>query len=165
MFNATPDEQTQTVPALAGEPHELHPVQTGGADDDVKTATSDEATGTFTVPARTVAVFVGTSDPRFVSPDMRWSYADLSAASVTEGYRGCTDGDLILMQDPPERSAHSPARSRLRNVCISAAITSSAALALPLTLPLNRRQTRCYGFARVARICTVWPAHAPTEGH
>ncbi len=60
VFNASPDEQTQTVPALAGEPYDLHPVQAGGGDDVVKTATYDEATGTFTVPARTVAVFVGT---------------------------------------------------------------------------------------------------------
>ena len=60
MFNASPDEQTQTVPALAGEPYDLHPVQAGGGDDVVKTATYDEATGAFTVPARTVAVFVGT---------------------------------------------------------------------------------------------------------
>jgi hypothetical protein len=37
-------------------------------------------------------------------------------------------------------------------------------LSLPLTLPLNRRETRCYGFTRVGRICTVWPAHASTEG-
>jgi hypothetical protein len=36
---------------------------------------------------------------------------------------------------------------------------------LPLTLPLNRPQTRWHGFARVARICTVWPAHASTEIH
>jgi pullulanase-type alpha-1,6-glucosidase len=60
VFNARPDTQTQTVPALAGEPFALHPVQSGGADDVVKTATYDEATGAFTVPARTVAVFVGT---------------------------------------------------------------------------------------------------------
>jgi hypothetical protein len=38
-------------------------------------------------------------------------------------------------------------------------------LSLPLTLPLNRRETHCYGFTRVGRICTVWPAHASTEGH
>jgi hypothetical protein len=58
VFNARPDAQTQTVPALAGESYALHPVQAGGADAVVKTATYDPATGTFTVPARTVAVFV-----------------------------------------------------------------------------------------------------------
>jgi pullulanase-type alpha-1,6-glucosidase len=58
VFNASPDAQTQSVPALAGESYALHPVQAGGADAVVKTATYDPATGTFTVPARTVAVFV-----------------------------------------------------------------------------------------------------------
>jgi hypothetical protein len=58
VFNATPDEQVQTVPDLAGEAYTLHPVQAGGADPVVRTAGYDAATGAFTVPARTVAVFV-----------------------------------------------------------------------------------------------------------
>ena len=57
VFNATPDTQTQTVPSLAGEAYALHPVQAGGSDAVVKTATYNPATGAFTVPARTVAVF------------------------------------------------------------------------------------------------------------
>ncbi|CAL9398508.1 Glycogen debranching enzyme [Streptomyces sp. enrichment culture] len=57
VFNATPERQKQTVPALAGKGHALHPVQAGGADATVKTAAYDTASGTFTVPARTVAVF------------------------------------------------------------------------------------------------------------
>ena len=52
MFNATPDTQTQTVPALAGEAYALHPVQAGGSDAIVKTATYNPATGAFTVPAQ-----------------------------------------------------------------------------------------------------------------
>ena len=47
----------RSVPALAGAAFELHPVQAAGADAVVKTATYDQATGAFTVPARTVAVF------------------------------------------------------------------------------------------------------------
>lgn len=35
----------------------LHPVQAAGTDPVLKTAAHDAATGTFTVPARTVAVF------------------------------------------------------------------------------------------------------------
>lgn len=57
VFNATPERQKQTVPALAGKGHALHPVQAGGADATVRTAAYDTASGTFTVPARTVAVF------------------------------------------------------------------------------------------------------------
>ncbi|MFF7636413.1 pullulanase-type alpha-1,6-glucosidase [Kitasatospora sp. NPDC008050] len=58
VFNATPTAQRQTLPTLAGTAQQLHPAQAGGADPVVKTSAFDAATGTFTVPARTVAVFV-----------------------------------------------------------------------------------------------------------
>jgi len=58
VFNATPAATTQTVPGLAGRAYALHPVQAGGGDPVVKASSSDPATGAFTVPARTVAVFV-----------------------------------------------------------------------------------------------------------
>ncbi|GAT64506.1 sulfonate ABC transporter ATP-binding protein [Planomonospora sphaerica] len=58
VFNATPQEQPQTVAALKGGQVTLHPVQSSGDDDVVKRSGFDPATGTLTVPARTVAVFV-----------------------------------------------------------------------------------------------------------
>ncbi|MGK4583650.1 pullulanase-type alpha-1,6-glucosidase [Kitasatospora sp. HPMI-4] len=58
VFNATPTDQKQTVAALAGTGQRLHPVQAAGADPVVKRSAFSTATGTFTVPARTVAVFV-----------------------------------------------------------------------------------------------------------
>jgi pullulanase-type alpha-1,6-glucosidase len=58
VFNATPAAATQTVPALRGADIALHPVLRGSADPLVRQARFDGATGTFTVPARTVAVFV-----------------------------------------------------------------------------------------------------------
>jgi len=58
VFNATPSAQTQLVPSLAGASYALHPVQAAGADPVVKASTYDPATGAFTVPARTVAIFV-----------------------------------------------------------------------------------------------------------
>ncbi|MFD7831519.1 pullulanase-type alpha-1,6-glucosidase [Kitasatospora sp. NPDC059803] len=58
VFNATPTAQAQTVAALKGTGQALHPVQAGGADAVVKQSGFDAATGTFTVPGRTVAVFV-----------------------------------------------------------------------------------------------------------
>ncbi len=58
VFNATPDAVTQVVPGMAGRSAELSPVQTGGVDAVVKGATWDGTSGTATVPARTVAVFV-----------------------------------------------------------------------------------------------------------
>ncbi|MET9800714.1 pullulanase-type alpha-1,6-glucosidase [Streptomyces sp. NPDC006368] len=57
VFNATPQKRTQTVSSLGGEGYALHPVQARGTDATVKTASYDAASGTFTVPARTVAVF------------------------------------------------------------------------------------------------------------
>jgi hypothetical protein len=55
IFNATPDEVAQDVEAASGD-FVLHPVQASGADPVVKTATVEGTS--FTVPARTVAVFV-----------------------------------------------------------------------------------------------------------
>jgi pullulanase-type alpha-1,6-glucosidase len=57
VFNATPQQQSQRLPTLAGTRCTLHPIQAAGADPVVKTASYAPETGTFTVPARTVAVF------------------------------------------------------------------------------------------------------------
>ncbi|GAB7033929.1 pullulanase-type alpha-1,6-glucosidase [Streptomyces sp. NPDC021749] len=57
VFNATPQQQHQTVAALAGHPYALHPVQAHGTDLTTATASYTGATGTFTVPPYTVAVF------------------------------------------------------------------------------------------------------------
>ena len=57
VFNATPERQEQRVAALAGTGHRLHPVQSAGGDAVVKTSSYEKDTGTFAVPARTVAVF------------------------------------------------------------------------------------------------------------
>jgi hypothetical protein len=46
------------VAALAGTAEHLHPVQAAGSDPVVRQAAFDPATGTFSIPARTVAVFV-----------------------------------------------------------------------------------------------------------
>ncbi|MFI1936611.1 pullulanase-type alpha-1,6-glucosidase [Streptomyces purpureus] len=57
VFNATPERHTQRIADLAGAPYALHPVQASGADTTVKSASYEATSGTFTVPARTVAVF------------------------------------------------------------------------------------------------------------
>ena len=56
VFNASDEATSQSVPTLAGSSYRLHPVQAAGADRVVKLSTY--AAGTFTVPARTVAVFL-----------------------------------------------------------------------------------------------------------
>ncbi|MEV6290986.1 pullulanase-type alpha-1,6-glucosidase [Streptomyces sp. NPDC051896] len=57
VFNATPERQEQKIDGLAGTSYRLHPVQASGADPVVKTSSYAASSGTFSVPARTVAVF------------------------------------------------------------------------------------------------------------
>jgi hypothetical protein len=58
VFNATPGTQTSRIAELAGANVALHPVLRDSADPALAQATFDRAQGTFTVPGRTVAVFV-----------------------------------------------------------------------------------------------------------
>ncbi|MFE6365830.1 pullulanase-type alpha-1,6-glucosidase [Streptomyces sp. NPDC057806] len=58
VYNATAATQHQTVTSLAGSRQSLHPVQARGSDDTVRQSAFESRTGTFTVPAHTVAVFV-----------------------------------------------------------------------------------------------------------
>jgi pullulanase-type alpha-1,6-glucosidase len=57
VFNASPDDTTQAVASLAGRRYRLHRVQAHGGDPVVRRSSYAAATGAFTVPARTVAVF------------------------------------------------------------------------------------------------------------
>ncbi|MFJ8582980.1 pullulanase-type alpha-1,6-glucosidase [Micromonospora sp. NPDC093277] len=59
VFNATAQAATQRVTGLRGADVSLHPVLRTSADPVLRTASFDPGTGTFTVPARSVAVFVG----------------------------------------------------------------------------------------------------------
>ncbi|WP_198586911.1 pullulanase-type alpha-1,6-glucosidase [Glycomyces xiaoerkulensis] len=58
VFNATPDAVDRTVADQAGSGAGLHPVLRESADEVLVEASFDDATGTFTVPGRSVAVFV-----------------------------------------------------------------------------------------------------------
>jgi len=58
VFNATPEAVTVTVDELAGDTYALSPVLARGSDQVVRGTTWDKATGTITVPARTVTVVV-----------------------------------------------------------------------------------------------------------
>ncbi|MFG2901407.1 pullulanase-type alpha-1,6-glucosidase [Streptomyces zaomyceticus] len=57
VLNASPERTAQKVAEVAGSPYRLHPVQASGSDAIVKSASYEAGSGTFTVPARTVAVF------------------------------------------------------------------------------------------------------------
>ena len=57
VFNASPRAREQRIDALAGTGYRLHPAQASGADPVVRSSSYQRASGTFTVPGRTVAVF------------------------------------------------------------------------------------------------------------
>lgn len=64
VFNATPEEVTVTVDELAGDTYVLSPVLARGSDPVVRGTTWDTATGTITVPARTVTVVIDDQRPK-----------------------------------------------------------------------------------------------------
>ena len=57
VFNASDDDVQQVVPVAKGAAYTLSRVQARGSDPVVKKSTFTRASGTFNVPARTVAVF------------------------------------------------------------------------------------------------------------
>jgi pullulanase len=63
VLNATVGAQILAEPSLAGRPLVLHPLQAASTDAVVRTARFDRAAGSFTVPARTAAVFVAMRPP------------------------------------------------------------------------------------------------------
>ncbi|MGW9629467.1 pullulanase-type alpha-1,6-glucosidase [Agromyces sp. NPDC055520] len=67
VFNASPVPVTETVDGLAGREFALAEAQANGSDAVVKTTTWDAATGTVTVPARSVAVLVDEQAPPAVA--------------------------------------------------------------------------------------------------
>lgn len=56
VFNASPRPITEKIEGMEGKAYELSEVQAKGSDDVVKATAWDRATGTVTIPARTVAV-------------------------------------------------------------------------------------------------------------
>jgi pullulanase/glycogen debranching enzyme len=58
VFNATPWTLGQMVDSLRGSPATRHPIQAASVDPVAREAAFDQASGTFTVPGRTVAVYV-----------------------------------------------------------------------------------------------------------
>ncbi|MDH5519536.1 MAG: pullulanase-type alpha-1,6-glucosidase, partial [Acidimicrobiia bacterium] len=58
LFNPTTAPVEHTIADTVGSRAMLHPVLASSVDDVVRTASFDDASGTFTVPARTAAVFV-----------------------------------------------------------------------------------------------------------
>ncbi len=67
VFNASPSAVTEQVDGLEGRSFELAEAQATGSDEVVKTTAWDAASGTITVPARSVAVLVDEQPPPTVA--------------------------------------------------------------------------------------------------
>jgi pullulanase-type alpha-1,6-glucosidase len=92
LFNASDEPVTFPIAAAAGREFELHPVQQGSADPVVATASFNEATGAFTVPARTTAVFVTDITPPEVDAEARFFRGNARVGWYVIDYT-CRDAD------------------------------------------------------------------------
>jgi pullulanase-type alpha-1,6-glucosidase len=88
LINANDEAQAITLPGLAGMDLLPHEVQVLSVDDVVKTASFDAATGTFTVPGRTPAVFVAEVSPQEHLDDLIDHIEDLVDAGSLNGGQG-----------------------------------------------------------------------------
>lgn len=97
VFNATDEPQTHVMPASADREWELHPVQQGSSDSVVVTSSHDQATGTFSVPARTTAVFVTDITPPEVDASLDFVRGGKKSAWFQVGY-SCTDASAVTVE-------------------------------------------------------------------
>jgi pullulanase-type alpha-1,6-glucosidase len=130
VFNPTDEAIDLPVAALAGSELALHPVLVDSVDSIVTTSTFDPSTGTFSIPARTAAVFVE------IGPDVTPPEATAALTPILVGYQtgwfqvgaACTDnrgvvttdaslngfavddGDLALLITVKRGSSHVPTR-------------------------------------------------------
>ncbi len=126
LFNPTDEPIVLTVTELIGADYELHPVLVGSADPVVTAASFDSASGTFTVPARTTAVFVDPVDDA-IPPvagatltarqvNLKTGVFEVGVSCVDDGEGVETtatlngvpidDGDLVRLITQPGRSRH-----------------------------------------------------------
>jgi len=92
LFNASDEPVTLPLAAAAGREFELHPVQQSSADSVVASASFDEASGAFTVPARTTAVFVTDITPPEVDAEAIFFQGNSRVGWYVIDY-SCSDAD------------------------------------------------------------------------
>ncbi len=83
LFNASDEPQVFAAAAYSGHDLALHPVQAASADPVVRTASFDRATGAFSVPARTTAVFATIAAGFQVAPSTLLLAEPAGSATVT----------------------------------------------------------------------------------
>jgi len=90
LFNPTDDATDFAVAELTGLPLRLHGVLAGSVDPIVATSSFDPATGTFSIPARTAAVFVSDETAPDVTASLDFVRGGEDAAWFRVGY-SCSD--------------------------------------------------------------------------
>jgi pullulanase-type alpha-1,6-glucosidase len=130
LFNASDEPQSVTLTDFAGLAFDLHPILAESADTVVRAAAYDKASGTFTVPARTTAVFTGDVTPPVVNveisfdhggPDVAWfvvSFSCSDADPVTTTVADINgvpvvDGQMVRLIHHPNRTDSVQKKSRL----------------------------------------------------
>jgi pullulanase-type alpha-1,6-glucosidase len=151
LINANDESQTFSDPAFVGMALALHPVQADGADDVVKSASFDPATGSFTLPGRTAAVF---TDPQLLegvviqsastNPVVPGTFVDV-AVSVTNNTSDAIADFLALAPIDPDTVyvAGSASGGALPlNAAQAAQVASDQGLALPDSLATQQAAGR-----------------------
>ncbi|MEA2023050.1 MAG: pullulanase-type alpha-1,6-glucosidase [Actinomycetota bacterium] len=121
LFNASDEEQTFTLSELAGRFFSPHPVLANSADAVVQTAAYDKATGTFTIPARTTAVFVDDAippevgagtEPQRGGPEVAWFTVHFSCTDADPDTTTVADINGVPVEDGQDvRLIHHPSRT------------------------------------------------------
>jgi pullulanase-type alpha-1,6-glucosidase len=115
LFNARTTEESFAVPALAGTPFGLHPVQAASSDPVVRLSGYDPVSGTFTVPARTTAVFVAERPVAEQLDLLLRDVAELVADGALNGGQGnALSAKLEAALQQVERGNLTPARGQLQ---------------------------------------------------
>jgi pullulanase len=143
LFNAGTAMATAALPVLAGAEYSLSPVQATGADPVVKASTWDSATGTFSVPARSVVVLerkqvaasTAPTSPATTTPAPTAATASVPASPAAAP--ALSSGPANPRAEAPERLASTG------STVVPLVLAAGMLLALGVVLALRRR--RNYG--------------------
>ncbi|NDJ77283.1 MAG: pullulanase-type alpha-1,6-glucosidase, partial [Chloroflexi bacterium] len=111
LFNAGDEDITFTQPDLIDLALELHPIQISSYDTVVQTAAFDAESGTFSIPARTTAVFVLPEAPAVdttaIMTELEADYLEITAAydTIAAVWNGLDAGEAVVCGEYPELPA------------------------------------------------------------
>lgn len=143
LFNGTPERIDFAVTAVAGQPFSLHPILQNSVDSVVRTAAYDEASGTFSVPARTTAVFVMPQGTMQSQPTEETPAAEEPAAEAAPAESGDTHSEEAMPTEEGhgEEASVFPETDNVNPIgYVGAAAAAGALIAGLAALGANRRK-------------------------